>query len=225
VPGEPALVVSDLSVAYGDFVAVERASFEVGAGECVAIVGPNGNGKTSIALGVAGLADRRGEVRVFGETAPRNNPVWMVRHGVSLVPERRQLFPNLTVADNIALGCYGWTRSLRAANASPALSRALGFFPELGSHLQQRAGTLSGGEQQMVALARGIASRPRVLMIDEPCLGLAEVVAKRLYEVLAAMIEEGQTIILIEENPVRALRLSNRTVRVRNGITTEEEAA
>jgi branched-chain amino acid transport system ATP-binding protein len=217
--GDPALVVSDLSVTYGDFVAVERASFDVQPGECVAVIGPNGNGKTSIAMGIAGLADRRGEVRVFGRTAPRNNPMWMVRHGLSLVPERRQLFPGLSVRDNVALGCYGWTRSLRTAVTSDSVKEALDFFPELRSHLDQRAGTLSGGEQQMVALARGIASRPKILVIDEPCLGLAEVVARRLYEVLGTMSKGGQTIVLIEENPVRALELSHRAVRVQNGVT------
>jgi branched-chain amino acid transport system ATP-binding protein len=220
-----ALVVSDLSVTYGDFVAVERASFTVDSGECVAIVGPNGNGKTSIAMGVAGLADRGGTVRLFGQTAPRGNPMWMVKHGLSLVPERRQLFPGLSVLDNVALGCYGWTRSLRTAVGSEPVVRALGFFPELRPRLDQKAGTLSGGEQQMLALARGVASRAKVLIIDEPCLGLSERVARRLYEVLAAMNREGQTIVLIEENPVRALALSHRTIRVQNGITRDEAPA
>ena len=221
---DPALVISELSVHYGAFVAVERASFDVQPGECVAVVGPNGNGKSSIAMAVAGLADRRGEVRVFGQTAPRNNPMWMVRHGVSLVPERRQLYPNLSVLDNIVLGCYGWTRSLKAAADSEAVSGALDYFPELRSHLEQKAGTLSGGEQQMAALARGLAGRAKILIIDEPCLGLAEVVAKRLYEVLGSMKKAGQTIVLIEENPVRALKLSDRVVRVRNGLTEEVAA-
>ncbi len=216
-----ALAVSDLSVTYGDFVAVERASFEVAEGECVAIVGPNGNGKSSIAMAVAGLADRRGTVRLFGEPAPAGDPVWTVRRGLVLVPERRQLFPNLSVIDNIALGCYAWTRSLKAALRSDAVAHALRFFPQLSTRLDQKVGTLSGGEQQMVALARGIASRPRILIIDEPCLGLAEIVSRRLYEVLAAMNREGRTIVLIEENPARALELSHRVIRVQNGIVVD----
>jgi branched-chain amino acid transport system ATP-binding protein len=222
--GAVALAVSDLSVTYGDFVAVERASFQVAEGECVAIVGPNGNGKSSIAMAVAGLADRRGVVRLFGQVAPARDPMWMVSRGLALVPERRQLFPNLSVLDNIALGCYAWTRSLRTALRSEALSEALEFFPQLRPRLRQKAGTLSGGEQQMVALARGMASRPRVLVIDEPCLGLAEAVARRLYGVLAAMNRQGRTIVLVEENPVRALELSHQVVRVQNGVTVGVEA-
>lgn len=219
--GPVALAVSGLSVTYGDFVAVERASFRVAEGECVAIVGPNGNGKSSIAMAVAGLADRRGVVELFGEVAPANDPMWMVSRGLVLVPERRQLFPNLSVLDNITLGCYAWTRSLRSALRSEAVAEALEFFPQLRPRLGQKAGTLSGGEQQMVALARGMASRPRVLVIDEPCLGLAEAVSRRLYQVLAAMNRQGRTIVLVEENPIRALELSHQVVRVQNGVTVE----
>jgi branched-chain amino acid transport system ATP-binding protein len=105
------------------------------------------------------------------------------------------------------------------------VAHALSFFPQLGTRLDQKVGTLSGGEQQMVALARGIASRPRILIIDEPCLGLAEIVARRLYEVLATMNREGRTIVLVEENPTRALELSHRVIRVQNGVTLEGAAS
>jgi branched-chain amino acid transport system ATP-binding protein len=219
VSESPILDVSDLHVAYGDFVAVERASFSVNAGECIAIIGPNGNGKSSIALAIAGLIPRKGSVTLMGQKAPRGfGSEWMVRHGLSLVPERRRLFPRLSVADNILLGCYGWTRSMRKAKSSDTFAEALDLFPELKPRLGQLAGTLSGGQQQMVALARGLAARPKILVTDEPCLGLAAIVSKRLYAAIQALNTQGRTIILIEENPARALEISHRVVRVSRGL-------
>jgi branched-chain amino acid transport system ATP-binding protein len=212
------LSVSDLRVTYGDFVAVERATFSVGDRECVAVIGPNGNGKSSMAMAIAGLISSRGTVQLNGETAPRGDPVWMVRHGLSLVPERRQLFPRMTVGDNVLLGCYGWTKSIRKARSSDAFAEALDVFPELKPRLKQIAGTLSGGQQQMAAIARGLAAKPKVLITDEPALGLAEVVARRLYAALKELNNRGRTIVLIEENPARALQISHRIVRVERGI-------
>jgi branched-chain amino acid transport system ATP-binding protein len=145
----------------------------------------------------------------------------MAARGLSLVPERRQLFANLPVSDNILLGCYSWTKSLRKARASDAFSEALDLFPELKPRLKQLAGTLSGGQQQMVALARGLAARPKILVIDEPCLGLAEIVARRLYEAFKHLNDGGRTIILIEENPLRALEITKRALRVERGILDE----
>lgn len=220
-PEVPILSVSDLRVTYGDFVAVERATFSVSPGECVAVIGPNGNGKSSIAMAVAGLIPSRGHVELMGETAPRGDPVWMVRHGLSLVPERRQLFPRLSVGDNVLLGCYGWTKSIRKARTSEPFGEALDVFPELKPRLKQLAGTLSGGQQQMVAIARGLAANPKVLITDEPALGLAEVVARRLYAAIKELNNRGRTIVLIEENPARALQVSHRIVRVERGIAQE----
>jgi branched-chain amino acid transport system ATP-binding protein len=218
-----ALTVRDLHVTYGDFVAVQRGDFTVQEGECIAVVGPNGNGKSSIAMSLAGLVARRGEVTVFGKIAPSGNPAWMVKHGVSLVPERRQLFPRLSVADNVLLGCYAWTHSMKQARNSEAYEKAIGLFPELHSRLKQLAGTLSGGQQQMVALARGLAAKPKILITDEPCLGLAEIISRRLYAALSQLNAEGQTIMLIEENPMRALEICQRQVRVERGIAQEAE--
>lgn len=218
-----ALEVNALRVTYGDFVAVERGDFKVYGGECIAVIGPNGNGKSSIAMALAGLVPSAGEVFLFGEKAPPANPSWMVRHGLSLVPERRQLFPRLSVADNILLGCYAWTRSLKRARGSDAFARALDLFPELKPRLKQLAGTLSGGQQQMVAVARGLSARPKILITDEPCLGLAEIVSRRLYAALQELNRQGETIILIEENPIRALEISHRSVRVERGIAVEHD--
>ena len=216
----PALAVRGLSVAYGDMVAVHDATFTIAPGQACAITGPNGNGKSSILMGIAGLIRRRGGVEIFGAPAPSGDVRWAARHGLTLVPERRQLYPGLSAADNILLGCYGWTRSLRRARTSGPFGTALDLFPELRPHLRQSAGTLSGGQQQMVAIMRGLAAAPKILAVDEPCLGLAEVVARRVYDALAAIHEAGTTLIVVEEAPKRALTICDRRVQVRNGVAS-----
>jgi branched-chain amino acid transport system ATP-binding protein len=225
--GTAALTVDALSVAYGNVVAVHDATFAVAAGDACAITGPNGNGKSSILMGVTGMVRRRGEVAIFGTPARNGDVRWAARHGLTLVPERRQLYPDLSATDNILLGCYTWTRSIGKARRSAPFERALELFPELKPHLKQAAGTLSGGQQQMVAIARGLAADPKILAVDEPCLGLAEAVAKRVYDALAQIHAAGTTLILVEEAPRRALTLCNRRVEVRNGVAaaTRESAA
>jgi branched-chain amino acid transport system ATP-binding protein len=213
-----ALRVTGMSVAYGHVVAVHDATFSIEEGESVAIVGPNGNGKSSILMAVAGIVQRQGDVEIFGAQAPPRNVIWTARRGLTLVPERRQLYPNLSAADNVILGCYSWTRSVRKARTSDAFALALDLFPDLRPHLRQAAGTLSGGQQQMVAIARGLAAAPRILAVDEPCLGLAEAVSRRVYEALARVHREGTTLIVVEEAPRRALQICARRVEVRNGI-------
>jgi branched-chain amino acid transport system ATP-binding protein len=215
-----ALAVTGLSVSYGNVVAVHDATFSVAEGDACAIVGPNGNGKSSILMGVTGMVRRRGGVEIFGTPAKNGDVRWAARHGLTLVPERRQLYPELTAADNIILGCYTWTRSIGKARRSDSYGRALALFPELEPHLKQLAGTLSGGQQQMVAIARGLAANPKILAVDEPCLGLAESVAKRVYEALARVHADGTTLIVVEEAPRRALTLCNRRVEVRNGMAS-----
>jgi len=214
----PALNVSKMSVTYGNVVAVHDATFVVNEGESVAIVGPNGNGKSSIVMGMVGLTARHGRVEIFGTTAPAGDVMFMARRGLTLVPERRQLYPNLSVTDNIVLGCYSWTRNLRKARTSEPYQRALDLFPDLEPHLRQMAGTLSGGQQQMVAIARGLAANPKILAVDEPCLGLAEAISKRVYEALSRIHQEGRTLIIVEEAPKRALQIASRQVEVRNGV-------
>jgi branched-chain amino acid transport system ATP-binding protein len=216
----PALAVTGLSVAYGDVTAVHDATFTIARGEACAITGPNGNGKSSILMGVAGLVRRRGDVRLFGVPAPGGDVRWAARHDLTLVPERRQLYPALPAIDNIILGCYSWTSSIRKARASRPFGLALDLFPEIGPHLKQPAGTLSGGQQQMVAIMRGLASDPKILAVDEPCLGLAEGVARRVYDALARINQAGATLIVVEEAPKRALSICDRRVEVRNGVVS-----
>jgi branched-chain amino acid transport system ATP-binding protein len=219
-----ALAVTGLSVSYGNVVAVHDATFTVTEGDACAITGPNGNGKSSILMGVTGMVRRRGDVEIFGAQARNGDVRWAARHGLTLVPERRQLYPDLSAYDNVILGCYAWTRSIGKARSSGPFSRAIELFPELKPHLKRAAGTLSGGQQQMVAIARGLASDPKILAVDEPCLGLAESVARRVYDVLATIHEQGTTLIVVEEAPKRALTLCNRRVEVRNGVAANSRA-
>lgn len=213
-----ALEVSDVSVSYGKFVAVESVTLSVATGECVAVIGPNGHGKSSLVTAVAGLVRRGGTVRVFGETLPAGRPAAAVRAGLVLVPERRHLYPDLPVRDNIMLGSYARTRRFGARAAWEDTSDVLDMFPELTRLLDQKAGTLSGGQQQMTALARAMAARPKILLLDEPCLGLAEAVARRVYDWLAQMAATDMTILLVEENPVQALLVADRAVRIYKGV-------
>jgi branched-chain amino acid transport system ATP-binding protein len=223
--GPAALEVEDVSVSYGKFVAVESVTFSVAAGECVAVIGPNGHGKSSMVTAVAGLVRRGGAVRVFGETLPAGSPGAAVRAGLVLVPERRHLYPELTTRDNIMLGSYSRTRRLRARQAWEDVSGVIDMFPELARLLDQKAGTLSGGQQQMVALARGMAAGPRVLLLDEPCLGLAEAVARRVYDWLGQMTQTDMTIVLVEENPVHALLVADRALRMYKGLVDQPGVA
>ena len=214
-----------MSVSYGKFVAVESVTFSVGVGECVAVIGPNGHGKSSMVTAVAGLVRRGGAVRVFGQPLPAGSPGAAVRAGLVLVPERRHLYPELTTRDNIMLGSYSRTRRIGARQAWEDVSSVLDMFPELARLLDQKAGTLSGGQQQMVALARGMAAQPRVLLLDEPCLGLAEAVARRVYDWLGEMTKTDMTILLVEENPVHAVLVADRAVRMYKGLVEQPGVA
>jgi branched-chain amino acid transport system ATP-binding protein len=219
--GPAALEVEGVSVSYGKFIAVESVTLSVGVGECVAVIGPNGHGKSSMVTALAGLVRRGGVVRVFGQPLPAGSPVAAVRAGLVLVPERRHLYPELTTRDNIMLGSYSRTRRIGARQAWEDVSGVLDMFPELARLLDQKAGTLSGGQQQMVALARGMAAQPRVLLLDEPCLGLAEAVARRVYDWLGEMTKTDMTILLVEENPVHAVLVADRAVRMYKGLVEQ----
>ena len=223
--GPVALEVEGVSVSYGKFIAVESVTLSVGVGECVAVIGPNGHGKSSMVTALAGLVRRGGVVRVFGQPLPAGSPGAAVRAGLVLVPERRHLYPELTTRDNIMLGSYSRTRRISARQAWEDVSGVLDMFPELARLLDQKAGTLSGGQQQMVALARGMAAQPRVLLLDEPCLGLAEAVARRVYDWLGEMTKTDMTILLVEENPVHALLVADRAVRMYKGLVEQPGVA
>lgn len=197
-------------------------SLSVKAGGCVGLLGLNGAGKSTLLSCIAGLLPAEaGSVRLEDQDLTRQ-PSWTrCARGLVLVPAGRQLFTSLSVLDNLLVGGH----SVRSRSARDALlEQAYEFFPVLREKRHQRAGELSGGQQQMVAIARGLAANPKILAVDEPCLGLAEAVAKRVYDALAKIHEQGTTLIVVEEAPRRALTLCNRRVEVRNGVAGDSVA-
>jgi branched-chain amino acid transport system ATP-binding protein len=198
--------------------AVRAVSLEVRAGEIVALIGANGSGKTTTLRAVSGLLPlRQGRVELDGRRIDGLGPAAIVAAGVAHVPEGRQLFPTMTVRENLELGAR--TAEGRARRPE-TLTRVFALFPRLAERQQQLAGTLSGGEQQMVAIGRALMARPRLLMLDEPSLGLAPVVVGTIFANLGAINRDGLTILLVEQNVLRALRLSHRAYVLENGTIT-----
>jgi branched-chain amino acid transport system ATP-binding protein len=203
---------------YGDVTAVRAVSLEVRAGEIVALIGSNGAGKTTTLRAISGLLPLRGgRVELDGRPLSGLGSAAIVAAGVAHVPEGRQLFPTMTVLENLELGAR--TAEGRARRAD-TLARVYELFPRLSERRRQLAGTLSGGEQQMVAIGRALMARPRLLMLDEPSLGLAPVVVSSIFANLMAINRDGLTILLVEQNVLRALRLSHRAYVLENGTIT-----
>ena len=212
------LRLDGVEAGYGDVVAVRAVSLEVRAGEIVALIGSNGAGKTTTLRAISGLLPLRGgRVELDGRSLSGLGPAAVVRAGVAHVPEGRQLFPTMTVRENLELGAR--TAEGRARRAD-TLARVFELFPRLAERRGQVAGTLSGGEQQMVAIGRALMARPRLLMLDEPSLGLAPVVVASIFANLAAINRDGLTILLVEQNVLRALRCSHRAYVLENGTVT-----
>jgi len=202
------LDVAGLTVAYGAVVAVRDVSLSVARGEIVAALGPNGAGKSTLLRAIAGAQKpQRGTVTFDGRPLHGLTPEAVVRRGVALVPEGRHVFPNLTVQENLAIG--GIARSDRDEMQADA-ERWLERFPILGDRSGQLAGTLSGGEQQQLAIARALMSRPRMLLLDEPSLGLAPLFVDRIFELVAELRSDGVTVLLVEQNVHRALDVADR---------------
>jgi branched-chain amino acid transport system ATP-binding protein len=195
--------------------AVRDVSLEVRTGEIVALIGSNGAGKTTTLRVICGLLPlRAGRVEVDGVSVGGRTPAAMVAGGIAHVPEGRQLFPTMTVLENLELGARTPESRRRRAES---LDRVLSLFPRLAERRRQVAGTLSGGEQQMTAIGRALMARPRLLMLDEPSLGLAPVVVTSIFDNLRAINGDGVTILLVEQNVLRALRLSHRAYVLENG--------
>jgi branched-chain amino acid transport system ATP-binding protein len=206
-----------LSIAYGDATAVWDASLSVGAGELVAVVGPNGAGKTTLINAVAGLLPvRAGRLTLDGRDLTRVPAHQVCRHGIALVPEARRLFTGMTVEENLEMGAY--TPAARARRGE-SLERVYAIFPLLRERHRQRAGTLSGGQQQMVAIGRALMARPRLLLLDEPSLGLAPAIVDLLFGIIAAIHASGVAVLLVEQNVVRALGLASRAYVLDDGRT------
>ena len=202
--GRAWLRVRELSAGYGPIAVLRGVSLEVKPGLTV-VLGPNGAGKTTLLRALNGLIPRAGEVLLDGEDLPeRTNEI--VRAGVALVPEGRQLFPQMTVTENLELG--GWL--LPKAQRARRLEQALADFPKLGERAGQLAGTMSGGEQQMVAVARAMMSGPRLLMLDEPSLGLAPRLVDELLALARRIADQGTTVLMVEQNVKKALAVADR---------------
>jgi branched-chain amino acid transport system ATP-binding protein len=209
------LEVTGLSVAYGGIRAVRSITFHVAEGETVALIGANGAGKTSTLKALARLLDPAGGgVRFLGEDLTRLAPHRLVEKGIALVPEGRGVFPRLSVAENLAMGAF--VRRDRAAVAADS-ERIYDLFPRLRERAGQLAGTLSGGEQQMLAIGRALMSRPRLLLLDEPSMGLAPLMVQKIFEVVRAVAQEGMTILLVEQNAKLALQTSSRAYVLESG--------
>jgi branched-chain amino acid transport system ATP-binding protein len=215
------LEVEGLEIRYGAAVAVRDATLRVRRGELVAVIGNNGAGKTSILRGISGLVSpSAGCVRFAGEDFTRVPPHRKVARGLVMIPEGRLIFADQTVEDNLILGAY--TRGGISSPEVPALKRVFGLFPVLQARLGQQAGSLSGGEQQMLAIARGLLSEPKLLMIDELSLGLAPKVVDQLMGVLRELNQEGLTILLVEQLAAHALGVAHRAYVVANGRMARE---
>ena len=201
----PLLDLEDVHARYGSVQALGGVSLSVGEGEVVAVLGGNGAGKTTTLRAISGLVTTSGWVRFAGERLPRA-PEGVARAGIAHVPEGRGIFEELSVDENLRLGAY-----LRRGGFAESYERVCGHFPWLERRGAQQAGTLSGGEQQMLAIARALMSRPRLLMLDEPSLGLAPIVVREIFRILGDLNEnEGLSILVVEQNATLALRSSSR---------------
>jgi branched-chain amino acid transport system ATP-binding protein len=210
------LEVEGLEVRYGAVRAVRGASLTVGRGELVALLGANGAGKSSTLMAIAGaVRPAAGRLRLDGADVTGARPERMARLGVATAPETRDVFPDLTVSENLRLGAF--TRRDGAAEVARDRDRFLERFPILAERADQPAGTLSGGEQQMLVIARAMMARPRVLLLDEPSLGLAPVVVDRVFEMIAELKAAGLTILLVEQNARKALSVADRAYVMRLG--------
>lgn len=216
------LTIENLTVSYGDIQAVKGISFEVPAGEIFTIIGANGAGKSSTLRAISGLLPHGGTIRLNGRDLRGLPPEEVVGLGLVQVPEGRGIFGNLTVRENLRLGA--WTR--RDKKAVPGdIDRLLDLLPRLRERIEQPAGTLSGGEQQMLAVARALLARPTTLLLDEPSMGLAPKLVREIYQVIREVNSRGVTVLLVEQNANLALRLARRAAVLETGRISLADSA
>ena len=221
---QPLLIAEGLRVTYGGIQAVRGITFHVDAGEMVALIGANGAGKTSTLKALSRMLDAAGgSIRYQGREIGKLPAHQLIREGIALVPEGRGVFPRLIIAENLAMGAF--TRDDKAEIARD-IDHVYGLFPRLKEREKQLAGTLSGGEQQMLAIGRALMSRPKLLLLDEPSMGLAPIMVQKIFEVIRTVATEGMTILLIEQNAKLALETSQRGYVMESGeITLTGDAA
>jgi branched-chain amino acid transport system ATP-binding protein len=209
------LEVRDLVAGYGLTRVLEGVSFTVGAGEITAVLGANGAGKTTLNMVVSGLVKpRSGQVLFEGVDITGADPAAIVARGLIQVPEGRKIFPNLGVRENLELGSYARAKANRARN----LDRVFATFPRLKERSGQAAGTLSGGEQQMLAIGRGMMAEPRLLILDEPSLGLSPLLVEEMFSLVRRLHGEGLAILLVEQNVAQSLEIADRAHVLENGV-------
>ncbi|PWC35180.1 ABC transporter ATP-binding protein [Azospirillum sp. TSO22-1] len=213
----PVFELRDVSVAYGKIEAVRRVSLELGAGRIVTVIGANGAGKTTLLNAAMGILPAGGEIRFEGRALGHDSIEARVAAGISLVAEKRELFATMSVEDNLRLGAYTRPRGERVA---AALEEVYTLFPRLKERRKQASGTLSGGERQMLAMGRALMARPKVLMLDEPSLGLAPRIVKEILHLVADLRRTGVAILLVEQNARAALRIADYGYVMETGSVT-----
>ena len=213
---EPILSIKDLQVRYGGIEAVKGISFDVPEGDIVTLIGANGAGKSSVLRSIAGLVKPSGgSINFCGDDITGRDSTLIVKRGVTLVPEGRKIFPNLTVLENLKVGAY-----LRQNDISEDIQWVYDLFPRLRERSWQAGGTLSGGEQQMLAVGRALMARPKLIMMDEPSLGLAPLVVRDIFEIIHEINRQGVTILLIEQNANMALKVADSAYVMETGRIT-----
>lgn len=218
----PALRLAEMSAGYGQLQVLHAVSLEVSSGEIVGLLGANGAGKTTTLRAISGLLKHSGMIQFRGVAPRRFVPEAIVRLGVATIPEGRGTFPNLTVEENLRAGAITHAKSV----GSEDLARWLDYFPRLAERKRQLAGTLSGGEQQMLAVARAMMSRPRLLLLDEPSMGLAPKITRALFDQLVAInATEGTAMLLVEQNANLALQIAHRAYVLERGSVSSTGAA
>jgi branched-chain amino acid transport system ATP-binding protein len=212
------LSVNDVKVAYGGIQAVKGVSLEVREGELVSLIGSNGAGKTTTMKAITGLLPLGGcYIELAGKTIDGQGPWDLVQQGLAMVPEGRGVFTRMTIVENLQMGAY-----IRDDNAAIAedIERVFTTFPRLKERRDQLAGTMSGGEQQMLAMGRALMSRPKVLLLDEPSMGLSPIMVDKIFEVIQEVSAQGVTILLVEQNASRALQIADRGYVMESGLIT-----
>ena len=219
---EPILAVSGLRAGYGTTEILRGIDLVVGHGETVAVLGSNGAGKSTLNRTISGVVrPRSGAIRFVGASIERERPAAIVARGLVHVPEGRRIFPNMTVRENLDLGAYCRGRAHRQHNRA----RVLSIFPQLAERQSQHAGTLSGGEQQMLAIGRALMAEPRLLILDEPSLGLSPVLVEELFSLIKSISAEGIALLLVEQNVMQSLEVAERAYILDNGAFTLEGRA
>ena len=210
----PLLSVKNLKVNYGAIEAVKGISFEIYAGEVVSLIGANGAGKTTTLRAISGLQPSQGEIILDGQPTSNIAPHDLIAHGLVHSPEGRGIFLNLTVEENLKLGTY---RRNDLKGIAEEMQNCFAMFPRLKERLKASAGTLSGGEQQMLSISRALLSKPKVLLLDEPSLGLAPRIVQQIFQIIRKLNSEGMTILLVEQNARMALKVSHRAYVLETG--------